>query len=432
MMHSPPTRKRPLLAVAHGYRSIPPIQLAAAAADQCDLLWLVDGRDPEIVAVGKLLKRFGTMLDIGQMAPDEAARAVRAYRPDGILAFRDDDLISLSLLAEALDLPFHRPIVAQRLADKLYQREALRVGGLPVPRYWDLPSRQDQDRVQIVAGEVSYPAIVKPRQASGSWHTFRVNDAVELTALLARLAEQGNDDEAMIVEEYLPSTDTALRQPFADYVSVESLVSDGRISHVATTGRLHPAEPFRETGFFIPADLGSDAAAVLAMATAALEALEVRTGCVHTEIKLTPDGPRVIEVNGRLGGGVPDMLGLCSDIDLLGLSLRLALGEHIEVDGPVHCDNVGFRLFYQPPVSASRLLSITGLSQVGSLPGVTSVSTHASPDKPINSDDGTRSYIFSLVGSAPDYDGVLHINRQVYNAVDVSYVHDKRSHRGVA
>ena len=39
-----------------------------------------------------------------------------------------------------------------------------------------------------------------------------------------------------------------------------------------------------------------------------IEALGVSTGCLHTEVKFTPDGPEIIEVNGRVGGGVPEML----------------------------------------------------------------------------------------------------------------------------
>jgi len=53
------------------------------------------------------------------------------------------------------------------------------------------------------------------------------------------------------------------------------------------------------------------------LATAATKALRVRTGFLHTEIKVTPSGPRVIEVNGRLGGGLPNLLQQAAGFDLL-------------------------------------------------------------------------------------------------------------------
>jgi len=131
----------------------------------------------------------------------------------------------------------------------------------------------------------------------------------------------------MFIEQYLPARDRAERA-FADYVSVESLVAYGEISHLAVTGRFPLARPFRETGMFIPADLPqAQQAVVLEVATAALRALGVQTGCFHTEIKLTPSGPRVIEVNGRLGGGVPDMLFQASGVSLLPLPFALSASK---------------------------------------------------------------------------------------------------------
>ena len=70
------------------------------------------------------------------------------------------------------------------------------------------------------------------------------------------------------------------------------------------------------------------------MASAAIEALDVHSGCLHTEIKLTPEGPRVIEVNGRIGGGVPEMLYRAAGVKIVELTLQLALGESIVINGP--------------------------------------------------------------------------------------------------
>ena len=132
----------------------------------------------------------------------------------------------------------------------------------------------------------------------------------------------------MVLEGYLADDPSRAGEPYADYVSVESVVAEGVISHLALTGRFPLAENFRETGFFIPAALNDDdQSAVLALATSAIEALGVTTGCLHTEIKFTPDGPRVIEVNGRVGGGVPEMLDRAAGVTLVEITLRVALGE---------------------------------------------------------------------------------------------------------
>jgi biotin carboxylase len=411
-----------VLAVGHGYRSVPPLQLAVAASGLCDIVWLVDAADPEIDAVGALLGRIGTVIDIGPHSPHEAATLLAVHHPDGIVAYRDEDLAPLSAIAACLGLPFHEPAVALRLADKLAQRWALADAGVPVPRAWELASSADPSAVASVAAEAVYPVVVKPRRGSGSWHTFLAHNAAELTAVLDELRRDGAEGEEMVVEEHLPSRSGTEGDGFADYVSVETIVSGGTATHVAVTGRTPLAEPFRETGFCIPAALGgADLDAVLAMASTVVAALELQTGCVHTEIKSTPDGPRVIEVNGRVGGGVPDMLASAAGVDLFELSMRVALGERLELPGLFPCASVGYRFFYQPPMAARRVLSVDGLDRVAALPGVESVFLHRGPGREVDARQGTRAYIFSVVGSTADHDGVLATDRAIKETVDVAY-----------
>ena len=173
--------------------------------------------------------------------------------------------------------------------------------------------------------------MVKPRRGAGSRDTVLIGDADELRALLddQSMSTSGHD-EPMIVEEYLVGLPTATGPHFADYLSVESVVSRGVISHLAVTGRFPPAEPFRETGLFIPSDIDLCLTQeVLEVATKAISALEIGIGFLHTEIKLTPSGPKVIEVNGRLGGSVPEMAALALGMNLFELALRVALGERV-------------------------------------------------------------------------------------------------------
>lgn len=52
----------------------------------------------------------------------------------------------------------------------------------------------------------------------------------------------------------------------------------------------------------------------------------------HTELKLTKDGPRIIEVNGRMGGDYINthLVPLSTGIDIVKATLQVALGESIE------------------------------------------------------------------------------------------------------
>ena len=104
-------------------------------------------------------------------------------------------------------------------------------------------------------------------------------------------------------------------------------------SAVAVTGRMPLAEPFRETGAFLPCVLdSSEQRDVAQMAVIAARALGVRCGCLHTEIKLTGDGPRIIEVNGRVaGGGIADLVAAVKGIDMYESAVRSALSKPVAV-----------------------------------------------------------------------------------------------------
>ena len=65
---------------------------------------------------------------------------------------------------------------------------------------------------------------------------------------------------------------------------------------------------------------------VLGMVADAIEALGIRTAVVHTEVKLTPEGPRLIEVNGRLGARPPFILQGISKVNLFLEACLLAVG----------------------------------------------------------------------------------------------------------
>ncbi len=60
------------------------------------------------------------------------------------------------------------------------------------------------------------------------------------------------------------------------------------------------------------------------------------------------------------------MLFQASGVSLLRLSIRVALGEPVVVDGPIVCARVGWRFMFQLPMSARRVVSIeTGPEHAG-------------------------------------------------------------------
>jgi biotin carboxylase len=416
---SAPTN-RPRLVVAYGHRSLDVLQIFAGARGWCEVIWLVDPDDPATASVRPLLERSGTVVERLGDSPEQAAAALAPLHPDGLATFYDTGMEHVARIAAALKLPFHGVRAALNLEDKYEQREALRAGGLPTPAVVQVPAEASGDTVQRLAEELGYPLVLKPNRASGSWHTFPVAEADELASIWKRLG--GAPPEPLILEQYLPDGDSMPGGFEADYVSVETVASGGELTHLAITGRFPVVPPFRETGFFIPSTLpGAQQREVLEAAGSALRAVGFEVGVAHTEIKLTREGPRVIEINGRIGGGVPEMLALTTGIDLVKVAMLAALSEPLGVGQMPSTEGIGYRFFYQPPSDARRVIRLEGLEELRARPGVESVRLHRPPGTEIDPSEGTRSYLFAVVGKAQDLGQLLVTDEFLRTGIEAEY-----------
>ena len=117
--------KRPLVAVGYGPRCVPVLQITAAAAGLCELLWMIDGSLPEMREMTELLNRFGPVVDVSLLSTEQIVKELSApYKPDGIVAYLDARMVEYSRVAQILGLPFHSVTTALSLTDKSIQRRA--------------------------------------------------------------------------------------------------------------------------------------------------------------------------------------------------------------------------------------------------------------------------------------------------------------------
>jgi biotin carboxylase len=374
-----------------------PLILANAAQGLCEILWLVDSNEPGIEHDVRLLSKLGPVVDVAGLPLDRIAEKVRAHEPVGLAVFYDEHMVTTACLGSELGLHFYSPEVAQNLVNKLSQRRALVAGGVPCPQFWELRTDFTDQQLSDLADEVVYPSVLKPQSGTGSQGTRLLTNAPSLTK--AWRIERSRGDA--MIEEYLVGTPDDPDNVIVPYVSVECVVSQGTISHLALTGRFPVADGFRETGFFIPRLLPPEEhSEVLDMADRAARALGVTRGFLNVEMKLTPEGPRVVEVNGRPGGGTSKVLELASGVPLLPLVFRHALGEHIAFEELIPCTNIGYLFYRQPPENVRTVSAIEGLEQVRTHPGVTSVSLRRKPGAGVDARVGIDGYIYSVEGVA--------------------------------
>jgi biotin carboxylase len=399
---SPPT----LLYVYHPL-SFAPLSITEAADGLCRFVWVADHSQPGAETMARLLRKFGPVIDSADRTLEQVGALAREYAPDGVLSMHDSDLVWTAGLAELLQLPFHSLDCARKLTDKNAQREALALAGLSVPEFRIIPQSADADAVDELLSGFGYPAVLKPRWGQASRDTLPVASHAELKAILDELRERPElEPEDYVLEAFVPDPSSDLGgSGFAPFVSVESVVENGHVEHAAISSRTPFLWPFRETGYCTPTALAPELAAeVFRVAGEAAAALGVTIGCLHTEIKLTDDGPVVIEVNGRPGGGMSEMLERASGFSILRAALRLAVGDPIGLKGPVACSRIGYLLYVFPTDDVTWIDKVEGLSTLREIDGVDEIVLVRGPGKRIDWREGSEAHVFHLTGTTRDHD----------------------------
>jgi D-alanine-D-alanine ligase-like ATP-grasp enzyme len=407
MMADPDRAPLPSLAYVYHPQSFAPLSIAESAADLCHLIWIIDTSDPQSVAMQRLLRRLGTVVDAASLTVDEVAAQLEPHQPAGVLSMHDADLVWTARLAAALGRPFHRVDTAIALTDKYVQREALAAAGLAVPSFVVIPVDADTASIVDLATSFPYPAVLKPRCGQSSRDTLPIASADDLLATVSELrARPDRPAEEYILEQFVPDPSRQLGgEGFAPFVSVETIVEGGRVAHAAISSRTPFLWPFRETGYCTPTAIEPALQAeILRVAGEAAVALGVTQSCLHTEIKLTDDGPVVIEVNGRPGGGMSEMLERASGFSILRTALRLALGLPVDLDGPVACDRVGYLLYVFPESGVTWIDAVDGLDELRAVDGVDEIVLVRGPGQSIDWREGSEAHVFHLTGTTRDHD----------------------------
>jgi len=284
---------------------------------------------------------------------------------DGVISSCDYYLSTVARVAAHLGLPGPDPLAVERAYRKDLTRETLRAAGVPGPRFslaegWSATAK--------AAAGLGYPLVVKPVDLCGGMHVRKVADETELReAFLALEAFPVNARSqprvpTVLLEELLTGPE----------VSVETVTADGTTHVIGVTDKSIAGEPwFVESGHMFPADLdAADRAAAVDTAVAAVEALGLDNAVAHTEVKLTADGPRLIEVNPRPAGNqITELVRRVTGIDLPAVFAQLAAGQQPNLT-PTNTGVRSAAISFLLPPHSGLLAGIEGADGLGEEPGV--------------------------------------------------------------
>ncbi|WP_326651763.1 ATP-grasp domain-containing protein [Streptomyces sp. NBC_01750] len=258
------------------------------------------------------------VVDVDLLDEEAIAAEVRRAHADRpfrrVLTLTEPGLLPAARLNAELGLGGNSPRTVELLKDKSAMRLLLADTGLSPVRHRVV---QGADELAAFVDGLGGPAIIKPLDHGGSADVQRIEGPADADAAWREVKRVGRS--RMLAEEYLEGSE----------ISLEAFSVAGRHTVVAITDKLLGPR-FIEFGQAVPAELGPELTeASIALTQRLLDAAGLVEGPSHTELKLTPAGPRIVESHNRTGGdSIPELVELAYGVDLV----RMAVGLPLELE----------------------------------------------------------------------------------------------------
>ncbi|MEO3814907.1 ATP-grasp domain-containing protein [Sphaerisporangium sp. B11E5] len=292
-------------------------------------------------------------------------------------------------VAARLGLPGGDAAAIEATRDKERQRNRLRDGGVPVPRFAAVSTADEA--AAAVAG-IGTPVVVKPVTGSGSRGVRLCVSAEEAVRYADKLLGVTADERGrpvprrVLVERYVPGEE----------YSVEVF---GELAVGVTRKHLGSPPTFVEVGHDHPADLArEDEEALCAAALAAVSRLGLSFGPAHAELRLGADGPVIIEVNPRLAGGwIPRLVHEATGVDLVMETVRAFAGRpprrSPRPPAVARASSIRFLL----PDREGDLVAVHGTDRAAAVPGVVETEIYKEPGSVVRLEGDFRDRIGHVI-----------------------------------
>ena len=255
---------------------------------------------------------------------DKVLLAAKLHNIDGIMTLASDmPMRTVAVVAKEMRLVGISEETALKATNKAVMREALKENGVPIPYFFRISNKNEYFKAIDYFKDKQIKCIVKPADNSGSRGVDLISDFINNDSINAAFeySKQYSRGGEIIVEEYMEGPE----------VSVEALSIDGVCHVIQITDKLTTGAPyFVEMGHNEPSMLNQSIQEdIVQIACDAVNAIGIKNGPSHIEIKVTKDGPKIVELGARLGGDniTTHLVPLSTGVDLVECCIRVALGE---------------------------------------------------------------------------------------------------------
>ncbi|EUB98299.1 hypothetical protein PMI07_006613 [Rhizobium sp. CF080] len=258
-------------------------------------------------------------------------RLQSTYEIKGILSSSGAYAAVAAGVSRFFGLPGADPDAVAQCQNKFEQRTRLKAAGLATPAYRYVT---DPHNAVEFADAIGLPVIVKPVVGSGSMGVRLCTALPEVSAQTSYLLREEDfaSSPGVLVEQYIVGPEFSVETMGQNVIGV-------------TAKHLGPLPFFVEIGHDFPAHLSTQVKQEIATAvTTAISALGLQWGPAHTELRLGPEGPVIIEVNPRIAGDfIPQLVRLAYGLDLIKEAIKLVVSDAVDLTAPANqCAGIRF------------------------------------------------------------------------------------------
>lgn len=339
----------------------------------------------------------------------KVVQAAKEYRVDGVMTLASDmPMRTVAAVAEELGLVGIDTDTAVKATNKAEMRKALQEHGVPTPRFFKVADHEEYLRA---AEQFTVPFIVKPADNSGSRGIYLVDDPtdkkqIEAAYVHCKPHSRGGD---VVVEEYMRGPE----------VSVETLTVDGVCHVIQITDKLTTGAPhFVEMGHSQPTRHPRETAdRIREVAIAANRAIGIQNGPSHTEIIVTAEGPKIVELGARLGGDciTTHLVPLSTGVDMVDCCICIALGEQPDIT-PKYQKGSAIRYF---PQTAGTIRAIDGIDDAEKIDGVLQISIVHGVDESVTEITDSSSRLGFVIAQRADAPSAVAACREALDRIRV-------------
>lgn len=295
---------------------------------------------------------------------DKVLNCARKHKIDGITTICTDyPMRTVAKVASELGLPGISEQAAINATDKSKMRVCLEKAGLPIPKYCIVHSITEYlEHIK----EFGANCVVKAVDNSGSRGIQLVKDLSDKEKLINvyNYCKQFSRSGDILLEEFMEGPE----------ICVETLSVNGICYPIQVTDQLAKQPPyFTDAGYSQPSLLGEETINLIKdIAVKTNLALENFNGSSCTEMIVTKDGPKVVEIGPRLAGDcmTTHLVPLSTGINMVRAVINIALGNPVEIEQKFSKGSC-IRYYMKPVVG--KIVDIKGIEEAKSMPGIKQV-----------------------------------------------------------